>query len=440
MIRTLLKNERKWKITLSAIAICFQFFSSGCNELSQNNQNMMNSGGTDDFGNGIAVDNRGNVYVTGETDGSFNSFKNKGSRDILLIKYDANGGKQWETQWGTDDLDEGFKVSVDQQENVYVTGISGGDLDGLKNQGNNDVFLAKYDGSGQKLWTHLIGSPYLEDVSGMAIDSSGNVYLTGETWGNFENQSNQGLSDAYLVKFNSNGAILWTQMIATTLDDTGNGITVDHLGNIYVSGYTHKSVDSENLDEEGNGFLAQYNSDGEVQWQTIFENDLGGGVSVNIDEEMNSYVCGYAVGDTSVVGDRMIYLSKFDFAGVNVWNRRFGSDNHGLITSSGIDSKSNVYVTGFGSGDFDSNLSNGSYDVFLVKYNSMGEKQWSHLYGTGGEDIALDIAIDSSDNIYLTGDSSRDFGGNKNSGPVDGFVIKLDDNGQTIWSRLFGTK
>ena len=86
-------------------------------------------------------------------------------------------------------------------------------------------------------------------------------------------------------------------------------------------------------------------------------------------------------------------------------------------------------MTGYTSGDLDGNTNSGSFDIFLVKYNSSGTKQWTKQLGTSSVDKGRGVTTDSSDNIYVTGGTDGDLDGNTNSGSVDIFLVKYNSDG-----------
>jgi len=169
-----------------------------------------------DGGKGVAVDSSGNVYVTGSTTGGLDGNTNAGWNDIVLVKYDSGGAKQWTRQLGTTSNDDGTGVAVDSSGNVYVTGYTEGGLDGNTNaaavgwtlarpHGTEDIFLVKYDSGGAKQWTRQLGTNTDDYGFGVAVDSSGNVYVTGSTTGGLDGNTNAGEHDIVLVKYDSNG-------------------------------------------------------------------------------------------------------------------------------------------------------------------------------------------------------------------------------------------
>ncbi len=158
-----------------------------------------------DTGNGVAMDASGNVYVVGSTRGSLDGESNLGDWDAFLVKYSATGIKQWTRLIGTSSIDNGRGVAVDENGNIYVTGVTYGGLDGNINTGHADMFLVKYNISGTKQWTRQQGTSSIDTGNGVAVDASGNIYVTGATNGSLDGNINAGDSDMFLVKYNTNG-------------------------------------------------------------------------------------------------------------------------------------------------------------------------------------------------------------------------------------------
>ena len=187
---------------------------------------------------GVSVDGSGNAYITGSTIGGIDGNTNAGGADMFLIKYDTEGIKLWTRQLGTTKVDQGRSVSVDGSGNAYVTGTTRGNLDGNTSAGGTDVFLTKYDTDGDKLWTRQLGTASGDGGWGVSVDSSGNAYVTGYTLGGLDGNINAGGSDMFLAKYDTDGAKLWTQQLGTASDDSGCSVSVDGSGNAYVTGRT----------------------------------------------------------------------------------------------------------------------------------------------------------------------------------------------------------
>ena len=127
------------------------------------------------------------------------------SRDSSEMLILWNTSKLWTKLLGTSSDEDGNGVTVDSSGNIYVTGRTGGALDSIANSGSSDIFLVKYDSTGEKLWTKLLGTSSDDYGFGVTVDSSDNIYVTGYTAGGLDNNSNSGSLDIFLVKFNSDG-------------------------------------------------------------------------------------------------------------------------------------------------------------------------------------------------------------------------------------------
>jgi len=183
---------------------------------------------SNDYGKGVTTDSSGNIYVTGYTRGGLDGNTNSGSYDIFLVKYNSSGTKQWTKQLGTSSNDFGIGVTTDSSGNIYVTGDTEGGLDGNTNMGGecvnwkkekipcNDIILVKYNSFGTKQWTKQLGTSSDDRGNSVTTDSSGNIYVTGETEGGLDGNTNSGESDIFLIKYNSSGKKLWTKQLGTS--------------------------------------------------------------------------------------------------------------------------------------------------------------------------------------------------------------------------------
>jgi len=111
-----------------------------------------------DKGRGVTTDSSDNIYVTGYTGRDLDGNTSSGENDIILIKYNSSGTKQWTKQMGTTSDDRGNSVTTDSSDNIYVTGYTDGGLDGNTSSGENNIFLVKYNSSGTKQWTKQLGT------------------------------------------------------------------------------------------------------------------------------------------------------------------------------------------------------------------------------------------------------------------------------------------
>jgi len=180
--------------------------------------------------------------VTGDTKGGLDGNTSAGSYDLFVVKYNSSGTKQWTKQLGTSCYDDAIGFATDSSGNVYVTGSTYGGLDGT-NAGGSDLFVVKYNSSGTKQWTKQLGSSGRDSANGIAIDSSGNVYVTGMTFGGLDWNTSAGDYDLFVVKYNSSGTKQWTKQLGTSSNDNANGVATDSSGNVYVTGFTDGGLD-----------------------------------------------------------------------------------------------------------------------------------------------------------------------------------------------------
>ena len=143
--------------------------------------------------------------MTGWTGGDLDGNTSSGGKDIFLVKYNSSGTKQWTKQLGTSSEDYGYSVTTDSSGNIYVTSYTSGNLDGNTSSGNNEIILVKYNSSGTKQWTKQLGTSDNDSGLGVTTDSSGNIYVTGYTGGGLDGNTSSGNGDIFLVKYNSSG-------------------------------------------------------------------------------------------------------------------------------------------------------------------------------------------------------------------------------------------
>lgn len=339
-----------------------------------------------DFGSSVALDAAGNAYVSGFTNAGLDGNTSAGSNDAYLTKYDSAGTKLWTQQLGTASNDQSVSVAVDALGNAYISGLTEGDLDGNLSAGNRDTFVTKYNTAGVKQWTQQLGTASLDVSFSVALDASSNAYISGYTQSGLDGNSSAGSRDAFVTKYDALGVKQWTRQLGTSGIDTGNDVTVDGSGNIYISGYTAGGLD----------------------------------------------------GNTSAGGDDA-FVTKYDSAGTKLWTQQLGTAVNDQSTSVVTDSSGNVFIAGYTLGGIDGNTSAGGFDAFLTKYDASGTKQWTEQIGTAAPDLGTQIAIDSAGNIYLTGNTGADLDGNTALGGGDAFVTKYDNNGNKLWTQQFGT-
>ncbi len=386
-----------------------------------------------DNGRAITTDKNGNVYFTGHVRGNFDGYNSAGGDDLFVIKYNPQGVKLWSFQLGSSSNESGRGVVVDDSENVYVSGYTRGNLDGNTNLGGADIIIVKLNSMGEKLWTKQLGTSLNDFSKAIAIDSKGDIYITGSTMGNIYENPNAGDYDTLVIKFNSNGEKQWASLIGSSVNDSGSGIISDMNGNIFVTGYTGGSLDGNSNFGENDLFILKYTSSGEQLWirqlGTIYSE---WGSSITADNEGNVYVGGSTWGKLgdNIVGNSDLFIVKFTSEGIYEWVRQSGTsqvDDCFGITS---DFDGNIYITGYTNGGLDGNVNSGNSDIFVVKYSTKGQKFWTKQIGTNAVDVGNAITADNQGNIYITGYTEGVLDGNISLGGMDFFVMSYNFSGE----------
>ncbi len=314
MIR--INSIKKEFVTLACVIIPLFLIASHCNGSGIAKQwTRIWGSAVSDYGYGVAVDTNGNSYVAGTTEGAYDGQTNAGYSDICLAKYNSSGSNLWTRIWGSATYDRGWGVAVDQAGNCYVAGTTEGGFDGQTNAGGYDICLTKYNAGGTNQWTRIWGSANGDGGYGVAVDQAGNSYVAGHTRGGFDGQTNAGHFDICLTKYNSSGSNLWTRIWGSAVSDHGWGVAVDQAGNSYVAGYTEGEFDGQTNAGSTDICLTKYNAAGTKQWTRIWGSAVSDyGVGAAVDQAGNSYVAGYTAGGfdgQTNAGDRDICLTTF---------------------------------------------------------------------------------------------------------------------------------
>jgi hypothetical protein len=366
----------------------------------------MNTSQYDYFSN-IVTDLLGNIYICYMTlYGTVSGGTATGNRDIVVCKLNTNGVIQWvkETNVFNTTGDDMYPViASDNSGNVYVAYYTNGAISGGINYGQQDIVIIKFDTNGNLLWTSqspIINTDTNDLTPFIAIDTSGNVYVTYYSAGTVSGGTN--LSSQYdivVAKFNTNGIVQWVVQPATlntTSSEASGGIKVDSAGNIYISYYTQ-----------------------------------GGTVS----------------GGVNTLNISSIVVAKLNNNGNIIWVRQTEAMNalaNSFYPDLAIDSNGNVYVTYVTSGT----VSGGerfftvTNDVVVFKLNSDGNLQWikqSKLFNTLYTDRGPRVAVGPSGNVYIAYTSSGTVSGGINNGGDGGYddliIFALDTNGNLIFTK-----
>ena len=337
---------------------------------------------------------------------------------------------------GGTSIDAGNSIAVDALGNVYVTGS----YDGTANFGGTSItslggiFIAKYNSSGTIQWVRSAGGTTTDYALGIAVDASGSVYVTGyyqgtSTFGGTSISSVGSNADIFVAKYSSAGVFQWVRSAGGAGSDIAAGIDVDGSGNVYVTGRYEGTATFGGLFTTSVGnkdiFVAKYNSSGTVQWvRSGGGAGFDEGTSIAVDGLGNVYVTGQHIGTLTFDGTTIvlanhinIFVTKYNSAGTFQWARSAGGTGFDEGNGIAVDASNNVYLTGRydGTANFGGTLiaSAGGSDVFVAKYNSAGTAQWARSAGGASNEFGLSIAVYGLGNIYVTGfyNGTARFGG-----------------------------
>ena len=386
----------------------------------------------------ITVDTLGNVYVAGTTTGSLIA-SNVGLRDIWFSKYDSSGNLLFSRQFGTTATDSVFSIVTDSENNVFMVGLSQGDLSGPLQGVNTDAWIAKYDSNGNQQWLKKItGSGQGQPASsyGIDFDAVGNVYLSGVVDVPTPPDSEFPLStDNFVAKYDNNGNQQWIVQEGKPgiYDfDEAYKLTVDREGNSYSVGFTTSDFAGTPATLY-DAWISKHDSSGQQEWiRQIATPDYDWAWGVGTDSIGNSFVTGWTLGSlagtTGNLGSYDAWLAKYDKNGNQQWVRQFGTSGDDEAFAVKVDSRDNIYVTGYTDAAFAGHTNKGSFDAWVAKFDNLGNQQWIQQFGTPGTEQAYDITVSGS-SVYITGITDGSLG-TANQGSFDTWVVKLNgENG-----------
>jgi hypothetical protein len=308
--------------------------------------------------------------------------------------------------------DEASSIALDASGNVYVTGSSSGNGSGL------DYTTIKYNSSGVQQWTVRYNGPgnSSDEALAIAVDGSGSVYVTGRSRAG----SGENTTDYATVKYNSAGVQQWAARYngISGGPDEARSIALDAIGNVYVTGQSgHSSVNADYA-------TIKYNSLGVQQWVARYDGpaqDWDRALSIALDNLRNVYVTGTHSTDIGTAFHDYATI-KYDSSGIQRWLTTYNgtANNWDEAVAIGVDAAGNVYVTGYSTGTV--------YDIATIKYNSTGVQQWVQRYSSSGNsvDVPSSMEVDAAGNLYITGAITFDFG-----------TIKYNTAGVQQWLALY---
>jgi hypothetical protein len=422
-------------------------------------------GGSSNIVTGVSVttDAIGNSYTTGyfydsPVFGSFN-LSSSGGSDAFISKSDPSGNILWVKKLGGPSFDNGFAITVDPTGDIYATGNFQGsvtiDSYGLNSSVGQNVYMCKLNSLGNVIWLKQYKAPDYANIFSICNDASGNIYGTGTFSGTvvFDTYTTTavGNADGCVFKLDANGNVVWFKSFGGSGLDVGGSITSDVLGNVYVNGRFEgiASIGSFSLNSMGasDAVVTKLNTNGTFLWVKQFGGsgvDMGGCISVNSAGELFTagiFQSPAYFGSFNLLSGNS-YVNKLDTSGNVIWVNKFEGfmpTSDVVIYSITSDASGNVYSTGTFNGgvSFGSNTNTTailssepfSDDGFISKLDASGNFEWvKQLYGTGN-DAGYSITHNSG-KLYTTG---------KYEAPVAIDSFTLTNNGAFLIKISSGT-
>lgn len=353
-------------------------------------------GGTfTDEGISIAVSEYDEIYITGYSTGYIGGY----GEDIIVLKYDCNGNLLWNVSWDGGDYERGYGIAI-SNESVVVVGYGGA-------TSGTDIILLKFNTTnGALLWSRTLDINEYDEGISVTTSDVGDIFVVGRTY-----VCNESCNwDLIVLKYNSEGTLLWNKSWGGPYDDIGRDIDISQSGDIFVVG------DSGGFDNSAGGItLLKFNKYGELLWNKTYLYGSGHGIKVT---NTSLYITGSVHGNETNSID--ILTMKCDLNGTVEWMSVWGCERYRSASEYGyavdISAKGDVYISGCSLC-----TKSGANDIILLKLNRYGELIWSYLWGGDNGDWGYDLAL-FDEYIYVVGSTIS----YSQTDDPDSLVIKFD--------------
>lgn len=384
-----------------------------------------------DVANAVAVDEQGNTYVAGNLAGaadvSGTTVQGMGLYDVLIIKYNPQGNVLWIRTAG-DDRNQQANALKYKNGYLYVAGIFEDTCFFGNNyivaKGDADVFIAKYDASGNFIWAKAAGGAETDYVSAIDVDDNGNVYIGGNyeysaTFDTTSISTTNFFNESFIAKYNPTGALQWVRSSKGSSTNQITGVAYDHSSGLYFTGFFggNYSMSDAAVSSSTSSYdilIGRLDLNGTVQWLkkagSTYEDAA---YAMCADADGNAFIAGYFAG-TATFGTNTIsyknyndiFVAKYDSTGNNEWVRAGKGQELDVAYGIACDAAGNVYATGLfqDNADFDGTTVTGNYrDVFIVSYTTHGALRWITTGGAGNTDCGIGIAVKNNDHVVIAG-------------------------------------
>ncbi len=361
--------------------------------------------GNDDYGQAIALDGTGNVYVTGASSASWLGDGNtaprhahSGGKDLVVLKLNSNGVYQWHTFYGSAGNDEGQGLAIDSSGNLFVTGSSNASWPGDKSKaplhpysGGSDLVVLKLNSAGVYQWHTFYGSAGSDEGRGLAVDTGGNIYVTGTSHATWNGDSGPAsgaplhphgggaVGDILVLKLGSSGAYQWHTFYGSANSDEGRALALDGEANVYITGFSQSAW-------AGTGGRAP----------------------------LHPHNGGFDITVLKLAGN-----------GTYIWHTFQGSSGDDYGEAIAVDLTGHLYISGTSGSSWSGDLGlpslhphSGGVDLVIVKLTEDGAYQWHTFYGPVGAAGDTGITLDRTGHVYVTGASDNSWLGDGGSPPL----------------------
>ncbi len=351
-----------------------------------------------DFGRGIAVDGEDGVVVSGSV-----------GPDGSVKKFDVDGDELWSDVLDSGEIDLLSRVAIDSAGNAVVTGLTKASLEGQVWIGHDDAVLIKYAPGGEKLWVRQFGTIPDDRAMGVDFDAADNIVVVGSTYGGLDGNVAAGSEDLYVAKFDPQGAKMWTRQLGTGKYDSAWDVAVGPDGGIAVVGASDGAFDGHTSAGFQDAIVIKFSANGTKQWSHMFGTDswdIASAVAIDKDNAVIvvSNVAG-SVDGNEFFGQTDVLVSKFAADGGKLWSRQIGGPltegSRGVL----VDAAGDIFVGGQTESTFDGNTSAGGRDIFITRFNAAGTKQWTQQFGSALTDDGGVMAMTSKGALVVVGNT-----------------------------------
>ena len=384
--------------------------------------------------------------LTSSNDGDVSG--NHGGNDAWIVKFDAIGTLQWQKCWGG----SGFEVITSILETSDGGYILSGDTysndgDVFGNHGDQDIWVLKLNATGTIQWQKCLGGSGYEDISSILQTSDGGYIISGVTSSTDGDASgNHGSGDAWILKINAIGNILWQKCLGGSGYDFIYSMLQTSDGGYIISGFTN-STDGDASGNHGGEdiWVLKLNATGAIQWQKC----LGGSQNERLRSIQQTADGGYILSSTTTSNDGDAsgnhgaddaWVVKINAIGSILWQKCFGGSGYDYICSMLQTSDGGYIISGYTeSTDGDASGNHGVGDAWIVKLNASGTILWQKCLGGSAEDVLMSILTTSDGGYILSGLTlSNDGDVSGNNGNDDIWIVKLNITGTIQWQKCLG--